>query len=83
MKREPLPLFHVAGAICYGSGCVAAGAHIVIPSPLGMRDRAFVANYWRIVDAFGITLLNAGPTFLTTILDMPSSRPPQLSWPRP
>ncbi|HVV92686.1 MAG TPA: AMP-binding protein [Hyphomicrobiales bacterium] len=69
------PLFHVAGAICYGSGCVAAGAHIVIPSPLGMRDRGFVANYWRIVDAFGITLLNAGPTFLTTILDLPSSRP--------
>lgn len=71
------PLFHVAGAICYGSGCVAAGANIVIPSSLGMRDRAFVANYWRIVDAFGVTLLNAGPTFLTTILDMPSSRPPR------
>lgn len=72
------PLFHVAGAICYGGGCIAAGAHIVIPSRLGMRDRAFVANYWRIVDAFGVTLLNAGPTFLMTILGMPAppARPP-------
>ncbi len=66
------PLFHVAGAICYGSGCIAAGAHIVIPSRLGMRDQAFVANYWRVVDAFGVTLLNAGPTFLKTILDLPA-----------
>ncbi len=30
---------------------------IVIPSPLGARDKRFIENYWKFVEKFRITLL--------------------------
>ena len=33
------------------------GMSIVIPSPLGARDKRFIENYWRFVEKFGITHL--------------------------
>ena len=67
------PLFHVAGAWCYGGACIAAGAEILLPSKLGMRSPAFVANYWRIVREFRVSVLNGGPTFLTTLMNLPNA----------
>ena len=41
------PLFHVAGAFVYGLSVLAAGGTVLIPTRLGMRNRAFVASIWR------------------------------------
>lgn len=68
------PLFHVAGAFCYGGGCFAAGMHIVIPSHIGMRSPNLIANYWQLTDQYGVSIISAGPTLLTTILSMPPRR---------
>lgn len=65
------PLFHVAGAICHGLAELAHGAAIVIPSQTGMRNRAFVADHWRVVERFRISILTGGPTFLATLLNLP------------
>jgi fatty-acyl-CoA synthase len=65
------PLFHVAGAICHGLAELAHGAAIVVPSQTGMRNRAFVADHWRVVERFRVSILTGGPTFLTTLLNLP------------
>ena len=65
------PLFHVAGAFVYGAGCFCAGAGIVLPPRPGMRDRRFVANYWRFVEHYRVTYLAAVPTIIAALLDTP------------
>ncbi|MCX7142313.1 MAG: AMP-binding protein [Proteobacteria bacterium] len=65
------PLFHVAGAFVYGAGCFCAGANIVLPPRLGMRDRRFVASYWRFVERYRVTYLAAVPTIIAALLDTP------------
>jgi fatty-acyl-CoA synthase len=41
------PLFHVAGAFVYGLALLAIGATQVLPTLTGMRNAAFVRNYWK------------------------------------
>jgi fatty-acyl-CoA synthase len=65
------PLFHVAGAFVYGSGCFCAGANLVLPPRLGMRHRRFVANYWRFVERYKVSYLAAVPTIIAALLDTP------------
>ena len=63
------PLFHVAGVFCHGLAEIAAGAHILIPSKLGMRNQRFVADHWKIVERHKVSILTGGPTFMTTLLN--------------
>ena len=63
------PLFHVAGVFCHGLAEFAAGATVLIPSKLGMRNAAFVKDHWRVVEAHRVSILTGGPTFLTTLLN--------------
>jgi fatty-acyl-CoA synthase len=63
------PLFHVAGVFCHGLAEIAAGAHILIPSKLGMRNQRFVADHWKIVERHRVSILTGGPTFMTTLLN--------------
>jgi acyl-coenzyme A synthetase/AMP-(fatty) acid ligase len=65
------PLFHVAGAICHGLAELAHGASIVVPSQTGMRNRGFIGDHWRLVERVRISILTGGPTFLTTLLNLP------------
>ena len=65
------PLFHVAGAFVLGGSAIAAGAATLIPSKLGMRNKAFVRDFWPITQRFGVTFLSGGPTFVSTILNRP------------
>src|SRR5262245_66340972 len=46
------PMFHIAGLFGRGLLPLAHGMSIVIPSPLGARDKRFIANYWRFVEKF-------------------------------
>jgi fatty-acyl-CoA synthase len=61
------PMFHIAGIFGRGYFAVAHGMSIVIPSPLGARDKRFIDNYWRFVDRFGITIFSGVPTTLAQL----------------
>ncbi|WP_292022416.1 AMP-binding protein [Maritimibacter sp. UBA3975] len=62
------PLFHVAGSFVLGGSAIAAGANTVVPSRFGMRNKAFVRDFWKIVERYRVTLLSGGPTFLTSLV---------------
>src|SRR5262245_54362237 len=61
------PMFHIAGMFARGYFALAHGMSIMIPSPLGARDKRFIANYWRFVDKFGITIFSGVPTTLAQL----------------
>jgi fatty-acyl-CoA synthase len=61
------PMFHIAGVFGRGYFAVAHGMSIVIPSPLGARDKRFIDNYWKLVDKFGITIFSGVPTTLAQL----------------
>jgi fatty-acyl-CoA synthase len=61
------PMFHIAGIFGRGYFAIAHGMSIVIPSPLGARDKRFIENYWKFVDRFGITIFSGVPTTLAQL----------------
>ncbi|MGQ9371133.1 AMP-binding protein [Azospirillum sp. ST 5-10] len=65
------PLFHVAGSFVYGLAAIAAGAATLIPTRLGMRNRAFVSTLWRQVERHRVTCLGAVPTFIAACNAVP------------
>lgn len=65
------PLFHVAGAFVYGLSALIAGATIVLPTILGMRDQKFVRNYWKVVELHKVTLLAGVPTIISALMNVP------------
>jgi fatty-acyl-CoA synthase len=65
------PLFHVAGAFVYGLSVLAAGGSILIPTRLGMRNRAFVETIWQQVAHYGVTVIGGVPTVMTSLMAIP------------
>ena len=65
------PLFHVAGSLVFGLSALLSGAHIVLPTLLGLRNPRMVARYWHVVDQHRATLLAAVPTVMATLLTVP------------
>jgi fatty-acyl-CoA synthase len=63
-----LPMFHVASAIFCSLGMFVAGAEMVILSPAGFRNPAVVANFWRIVERTGATIVGGVPTALSAVI---------------
>jgi fatty-acyl-CoA synthase len=61
------PMFHIAGFFGKGYFAIAHGMTIVIPSPLGAREKRFIENYWRFVERFGITIFSGVPTVLAQL----------------
>jgi fatty-acyl-CoA synthase len=61
------PMFHIAGIFVRGYFAIAHGMTMVIPSPLGARDKRFIDNYWRFVERFGITIFSGVPTTLAQL----------------
>lgn len=62
------PLFHVAGAFVYGLSTLMAGAELVLPTLLGMRNKRFVERYWHFVERHGVTLLAVVPTVMSMLV---------------
>jgi fatty-acyl-CoA synthase len=62
------PLFHVAGAFVYGLSVLAAGGTILIPTRLGMRNRAFVETVWKQVEQYGVTAVGGVPTVMSALI---------------
>lgn len=65
------PLFHVAGSFVYGLSALLAGAEVVLPTLLGMRNATLVRNYWRVVETFGATVLAGVPTVISSLMATP------------
>jgi fatty-acyl-CoA synthase len=65
------PLFHVAGAFVYGLALLAIGATQILPTATGMRNAAFLRNYWRFCEREGVTALACVPTILAGLCNQP------------
>jgi len=65
------PLFHVAGAFVYGLALLAIGATQVLPTVTGMRNAAFLRNYWKFCEREGVTALACVPTILASLCNLP------------
>lgn len=65
------PLFHVGGTITSGLSVLAAGGHMVVPSPYGLRDKGVIATYWKIAEAFRLTIVGGVPTSIAAITEIP------------
>ncbi len=65
------PLFHVGGTITSGLSVLAAGGHMVVPSPYGLRDKGVIASYWKIAEAFRLTIVGGVPTSIAAISEIP------------
>lgn len=61
------PFFHVGGTITVGLSVLAAGGHVIVPSPYAMRPPEVARNYWDLVAAFGATVVNGVPTSIAAI----------------
>jgi fatty-acyl-CoA synthase len=70
-----LPLFHTSGALQAGLVPLLNGARILIPSSRGFRDPRVVANYWRLVRRFGISIGAGVPTVLAAVSAIPPDGP--------
>jgi fatty-acyl-CoA synthase len=62
------PLFHVAGSFVYGLSALLAGAEVVLPTRLGLRNAAFMARFGESVERFGVTLIAGVPTVIAGLL---------------
>ncbi len=65
------PLFHVAGVLPGALTSLSAGAETVIPTPALFRNKAVIANYWKLVEAHKATVLSGVPTALAALANVP------------
>lgn len=61
------PFFHVGGTMTVGLSVLAAGGHIIVPSPYGLRPQAVIDRYWDIVQHFRATMVNGVPTSIAAL----------------
>jgi fatty-acyl-CoA synthase len=67
------PIFHVAGSFVYGLSTFLAGARLVLPPAAGLRDPAFMGNFWRWVAQERVTLLAGVPTVIAALMALDAS----------
>lgn len=65
------PLFHVGGTSTIGMSVLAAGGHVVMLSPVGLRDPEIVRNIWRLVERYRATMIGGVPTSIAAMSDIP------------
>jgi fatty-acyl-CoA synthase len=66
-----LPLFHVGGAVDILLSAIVAGTTVIYPTADGFRNRAVVAEVWRMTANTGASVLGGVPTSLGAIADVP------------
>ena len=65
------PLFHVGGTITAGLSILAAGGHMIVPSPYSLRSKEVVPHYWHIVERFRATIVSGVPTSIAALAEVP------------
>jgi fatty-acyl-CoA synthase len=68
---NPLPLFHISGAIVCGLAPLLSSSHVVMPAPGGLRDPAVLANFWKLMERVRATMVAAVPTSLAALSAVP------------
>jgi fatty-acyl-CoA synthase len=71
VELNGFPLFHVAGAFVYGLAVLAVGGTQVLPTLSGLRNAAFMKNYWRFCERERVTALACVPTILAGLANLP------------
>jgi fatty-acyl-CoA synthase len=61
------PMFHIAGFFGRAVLPFSNGARVVVPAKMGARSKRFLANYWRLVERYRISLLSGVPTTLSVL----------------
>jgi hypothetical protein len=54
-----------------GLSILAAGGHVIIPSPYSLRLPRVIQNYWRIVERFQATIVSGVPTSIAALAEVP------------
>jgi len=67
----PVPLFHVLAAYPILMSCLAAGAHMVMPTPAGFRGDGVMDNFWALIERWGVTFMVMVPTAASALLQRP------------
>ncbi|MBT6030794.1 MAG: acyl-CoA synthetase [Crocinitomicaceae bacterium] len=67
-----LPLFHVFGAMVMLSMCIAGSGHLVLAGPKGFRGDGIMANFWKTIRHYEITVIAAVPAIYNSLLDISS-----------
>ncbi|TPQ42403.1 acyl-CoA synthase [Bradyrhizobium guangdongense] len=65
------PLFHVGGTMTLGLSILAAGGHVIIPSPYSLRSPDAIRDYWNTVERFGATIVSGVPTSIAALAEVP------------
>jgi fatty-acyl-CoA synthase len=66
-----LPIFHVAGSLLLGLSPLARGSEVILPTMAGFRNQRVIANYWKLIERFKVTVGGGIPTTLASLLDTP------------
>ncbi|EEB84602.1 enoyl-CoA hydratase/isomerase family protein [Roseobacter sp. GAI101] len=61
------PFFHVGGTMTVGLSVLAAGGHLVVPSPCALRPAEVIQSYWHLVEAFSATVVSGVPTSIAAL----------------
>ncbi|MEC9103417.1 MAG: enoyl-CoA hydratase-related protein [Pseudomonadota bacterium] len=61
------PFFHVGGTMTVGLSVLAAGGHMVVPSPYALRPPQVITGYWHLAEALGATIVSGVPTSLAAM----------------
>ncbi|HXF46415.1 MAG TPA: AMP-binding protein [Burkholderiaceae bacterium] len=64
---DGLPWFHVGGTMTVGLAPLAAGGHLIVPSPYALRPPAVIEGYWRLVKHFRATVVGGVPTSIAAL----------------
>ncbi|WP_417686671.1 AMP-binding protein [Roseibium sp.] len=61
------PFFHVGGTMTVGMSVLAAGGHMVVPSPYALRPPQVIERYWDLVQHFRATVVSGVPTSIASM----------------
>ncbi|MEM7496819.1 MAG: acyl-CoA synthetase [Pseudomonadota bacterium] len=64
----PLPMFHVLAAYPVLMSTLAAGAHVVLPTPAGFRGDGVMDNFWALVERWGVSFMVMVPTAASALM---------------
>jgi fatty-acyl-CoA synthase len=65
------PLFHVGGTMTLGLSILAAGGHVIMPSPYSLRSPDAIRDYWHTVERFRATIVSGVPTSIAALAEVP------------
>ncbi|MGH1424184.1 MAG: AMP-binding protein [Pseudooceanicola sp.] len=61
------PFFHVGGTMTVGLSVLAAGGHMIVPSPYALRPTNVMDGFWHIAESFSATVVSGVPTSIAAM----------------